>query len=67
MNKTQKIIILTLATIPYVIWRIWNYRGKFGLNEIQIVILTYIIVSLLIWLVLHKKQNNNKHHDKNAN
>ncbi len=55
MKNQKKLIIAIIVSIPYVVWRIWHYRGKFGLNEILIVLLTYIFTLLLIWLVLRKK------------
>jgi len=57
MKNKKKLIIAIIVSIPYVVWRIWHYRGKFGLNEILIVLLTYIFTLLLIWLVLRKKKN----------
>ena len=57
MKNQKKLIIAIIVSIPYVVWRIWHYRGKFGLNEILIVLLTYIFTLLLIWLVLRKKKN----------
>ena len=41
MKNQKKLIIAIIVSIPYVVWRIWHYRDKFGLNELLIVLFTY--------------------------
>ncbi len=57
MKNQKKLIIAIIVSIPYVVWRIWRYRGRFGINEILIVLFTYLITSLILWLVLRRKNN----------
>jgi len=57
MKNNQKIIILVFTSIPFVAWRIWSYRGKFGLNEILVMLFTYILISFILWLVLRIKKS----------
>ena len=57
MKNHKKLIIAIVVSIPYVVWRIWHYRGRFGINEILIVLFTYLITSLILWLVLRRKNN----------
>ena len=58
MKNQKKLIIAIIVSIPYVIWRIWHYRGKFGLNELLIVLFTYLFISLILWLLFRKKYKN---------
>ena len=58
MKNQKKLIIAIIVSIPYVVWRIWHYRGKFGINEILIVLLTYTIVSLIFWFLFRKTKKN---------
>ena len=60
MKNQKKLIIAIIVSIPYVVWRIWDYRGKFGLNEILIVLFTYSIMSLIFLFLFKKTKIKNK-------
>ena len=65
MKNQKKLIIAIIVSIPYVVWRIWHYRGKFGINEILIVLLTYTIVSLIFWFLFRKTKKNEQKEKQN--
>ena len=56
MKNQKKLIIVFITSIPFVVWRVWNYHKQFGLKELIIVIITYIIVCVPLWLYLKKKK-----------